>query len=137
MDNWDNEDHLPLSLIAEILKNKNNFGIENDNEIEDFFNVDNNLMLEETDDSACLEVPIQEIVSDESDDEHDQEEEGITTYQQAINMTHQLKRFVQARGDLSALDLISKLDLHFHDTLFNKKTRQTSLLEYFKHKQIS
>lgn len=83
-------------------------------------------MLEETDDSACLEVPTEEIVSSESDDEHTQEEEGITTYQQAINMTYQLKRFVQARGDLSALDLISKLDLDFH-----------FLLEYFKQKQIN
>lgn len=91
-------------------------------------------MFEETDDSPCLEVSAQEI-SDESDDEHAQEEEGITTYQQAINMTQQLKHFVEARGDLSALDLISKLDLHFHDVLINKKTRQTSMLEYFKHKQ--
>ncbi|KAK9753412.1 hypothetical protein QE152_g3531 [Popillia japonica] len=45
-----NEDDLPLSLLAEILRNKEKFGIENDNEIEDFFNVDNNLMFEETDD---------------------------------------------------------------------------------------
>lgn len=137
LQNSDNEDDLPLSLLGEILRNKDNFGIETDNGLEDFFNVDNNLMFEETDDSACLAVPTQEIVSDESDDEHTQEEEGITTYQQAINVTQQLKRFVEVHGDLSAFDLISKLDLHFHDALVNKKTRQTSMLEYFKHKQTS
>lgn len=130
--NYDNEDDIPLSILAEILRNKDNFGVENDNDIEDFFNVDNNVICEETEDPARLEIPTQEIVSDESDDEQTQEEQGITTYQQAINMTQQLKRFVEAHGDLSALDLLSKLDLHLHDSLINKKTRQTSLLEYFK-----
>lgn len=64
-------------------------------------------MFEETDDSACMEVSMQEIVSDESDVEHTQEEESITTYQQTINLSQQLTRFVESHGDLSAFELIS------------------------------
>ncbi|XP_050299542.1 tigger transposable element-derived protein 6-like [Anthonomus grandis grandis] len=133
---WENEHDIPLSLLAQMLRNKDNFGMINNNDINKFFNVDNDLILEQINDLS-LDVSNQEEVvvsSDESEEEHVEEEEVLTTYQQAFNMT-QLKRFTQARGDLSALDLLSKLDLHFKDTLLNKKNRQTSLLEYFNHKQ--
>lgn len=74
----------------------------NNGNIEDFFNRDNDFILED-DDSICLDIPLPEAdMFDESDD-NAKVEESIDTYQEAINWTH-LKHFVEARGGPPALD---------------------------------
>lgn len=78
-------------------------------------------------------TPSQEI-SDESDDESQEAEvnNSIKTYIEAMSTVQSLNLFSEDQGDDKALAILSNLEIHFQEVVLKKKTRQTTLHDFFK-----
>ncbi|KAJ8971751.1 hypothetical protein NQ314_000568 [Rhamnusium bicolor] len=73
-------------------------------------------------------------ISDDSDEEAEiisNQTNNVTNYQQAIRLVKDLQEFSKNKGDSSAMEMLSDLELHFQDGMFKTKTRQTMLFEFF------
>ncbi|XP_066157788.1 tigger transposable element-derived protein 6-like [Euwallacea fornicatus] len=132
---WDPDDEVPLSKLAEVCKMMRHAGHEQ-TDTDAFINVDNAVQVEDQE----MEVSI----SNENTEEIDSEDESDTmiynnnmsdskihSYSDAFNNVNKLKEFSLKNSDLRGFEMLSKLEIHFEEDFMKKKTRQTSITEYF------
>lgn len=133
-DTSDLEDDLPLSVLSDILKNKNLLKLTDNENLNDFLNVDEDLYVEDPDSEQEIANPveIQELSEDSDVDEVPVPTEAIPNYGKAITLTKQLKSFVENHGDTESLELLSKLEIRFQDAILKKKRRQTTIYEFLR-----
>ncbi|KAJ8970296.1 hypothetical protein NQ314_001301 [Rhamnusium bicolor] len=131
------EDDLPLSTLSDIWKTFEEIGIDC-NDLDEFINIDTNLILEDDNDLVSADyIPAQTEtanISDDSDEEAviiSNQTNNVTHYQQAIRLVKDLQEFSKNKGDSSAMEMLSDLELHFQDGMFKTKTCQTTLFEFF------
>ncbi|KAK9702167.1 hypothetical protein QE152_g30125 [Popillia japonica] len=101
---------------------------------EAFSSLDENLVIEDTIDIPSVTNQSSDIMELDYRSDEDAEEVNnmkLTAYQQAIDMVKQLKKFSQNRRAAAVLELLSTLELHYHEQNNKKTTRQTTLLSYF------
>lgn len=134
-DDFTTEDDLPLSLLAEICRNEQVMGIECLN-IEDFFEVDRNLLVEDTESDACLESQPVTDLEDADDEVVLPSAPPFKNYRDALDKTKELKEFLMYRGDHRGVEMVSNLELHLQDIIVDKCSRQSTLSEYFQPTRI-
>ncbi|XP_066153045.1 tigger transposable element-derived protein 4-like [Euwallacea fornicatus] len=134
---YDPEEELPLSLLAEIYKKKVPLGITQQS-FEEFFIMDQNLFVEEmqeefVSDSILKNMDVEKSESDESDDDQESAAEikcSINTYNEAIKSVKALRVFSLHQGDTKALKMLSNLEIHYQEAFLKRKIRQTTLDEF-------
>lgn len=133
-DTSDPEDDLPLNVLADIFKNKNLLKLTLNANLNDFFNLDEDLYVEDPDPGQEMANPveIQELSEDSDVDEVPVPTEAIPNYGEAITLTKRLKCFVENLGDTESLELLSKLEIRFQDAMLKKKRRQTTIYEFLR-----
>lgn len=132
------EDELPLNVLAEIQR-RGFFGSSTLNSLNDFYQVDEDLVIERSAldqlDSLTETIAEMQEISDDSAEECEpidlQEiRSNISTYKEAMDKTRDLKAFVEYKGDIEAMNILSSLELHFQDVIVKTNTRQTTMNEY-------
>ncbi|XP_066150292.1 tigger transposable element-derived protein 4-like [Euwallacea fornicatus] len=134
---YDPEEELPLSLLAEIYKKKVPLGITQES-FEEFFIMDQNLFVVEMQeefisDSILKNMDVEKSESDESDDDQESAAEiecSINTYNEAIKSVKALRVFSLHQGDTKALKMLSNLEIHYQEAFLKRKIRQTTLDEF-------
>lgn len=125
------EDDIPLSVLQEIWRNARSIGPRN-NQIEDFINIDTDLMTEEIDENESIfnagEV---DQSSGESDEDPVENKDFPKNYYQANGILKTLKGFAKNKGDTKAVEMLTELELHFQNQDSRTNRRQTSLLDFF------
>ncbi|XP_045463820.1 tigger transposable element-derived protein 6-like [Harmonia axyridis] len=125
------EDDIPLSVLQDIWRNARTMGYR-DNQVEDFINIDTDLMIEEIDENVSIYNAGEADQSSGESDEDPVENEGIPkNYSQANGILKTLKGFAKNKGDSKAVEMLSELELHFQNQVSRTNTRQTSLLDFF------
>lgn len=131
-DQFDSEDELPLSTIAEMSKMLQQvIGDQNINP-KDFLDIDKNLVLEDESIEISL-PPVQEIEveSGEEDEEEAVKDSEIMSHSEALKMIKQLKSFALNNSDIKSFEQLRAVEMNFENNLAQRKTRQTSIKEFF------
>lgn len=132
--NFDAEDDLPLSMLAEMIKAMAECGYNIDSN--DFINMDNDLSVEDGNIEILINEPPSETERSDEDSDHEpqnkEEEEPIKSYQEALRATTDLKLFAKRSGDTEALQLTTNLQMYFENALIKKKVKQTTMLDFLK-----
>lgn len=141
---FDAEDDLPLSTIAELLKGVQvqEAGLAVTINSDNFVNIDDNLTTEDNsiditdiDSTQDLdEVIIEEQSDDDSENSHDVGEGSINSYEEALSATASLKQFCRKKEDFTAFQLVKNVEIYFEKAYIfqkNEKKRQSSLLDFF------
>lgn len=132
------EDDLPLSALADLLRSVKEVCPKDNHVIEDFITIDQNV---ETEDEN-IDIQLNEIPENDSEEDNKSEtgEEVFTTgedvtkinsYDEALKIIGILKRF--ARDDFVAFQHIKNLESHFQNCLLQQKRtrlRQSSILNF-------
>jgi hypothetical protein len=144
-DEFDTEDDLPLSVIAELCKciQDSRLSHHDTNNLDNFINIDealttedNNVDVSGTDLVRQDDGTLVEVESDDEDTEEledmDETDDGINAYQEAFKTIKNLKIFAKKKDDFIAFDLIKNVEMHFETAYYNNvSSRQTSLRDYF------
>lgn len=131
------EDELPLNVLAEIQR-RGFFGSSTLNSLNDFYQVDEDLVIERSAldqlDSLTETIAEMQEISDDSEEcepiDLQEIRSNISTYKEAMDKTRDLKAFVEYKGDIEAMNILSSLELHFQDVIVKTNTRQTTMNEY-------
>lgn len=143
---YDPEEDLPLSTVAELLRHAKNLGATDPQNIEDFMNLDGNITTEEqnaVDNFSNLDEestgPFDEGSPNDSEEEAEVEmsaascsSNSINSYGEALNHISMLKTF--ARDDFTAFQHLKNLESHYENCVLQQnmaRFHQTNILDFF------
>lgn len=137
---FDPEDELPLSTIAEMCKMLHQSGA-NNIDFDAYTNVDNNLVHEDVNVEISIDIGgISQREESDSDEEmvDNDEESTIKTYKDALSILDNIKVFTSRNNDTAGFELVSELKQHFEGMVLKiRNVHQTTILDFFSPSQLS
>lgn len=126
------EDEVPLSFLAQIYRKSRLIGVEK-GDIDGFFEIDNDILIEDTESDVYVENETASNNEDSIDEILMPTSPLLGNYREALEKARELKNFLTHRGDSRGVEMVSNLEIHFNEIMLHECSRQSTILEYFQH----